>query len=717
MTQLRPTPMELLSNLEKVTGKEYSDSQKDAILHPSGPLWITAGPGSGKTEVLVGRALRLILCENVPPGSIILTTFTERAAANLTHRIASYLDELGFAEVDTTDLWAGTLHSLCNRIMRDYRFAEFRDLELLDEVGRSFFLIEQKDILDDLKSQWKSFPELFGGGVSPAYGPNRWAQVSAAGFIFDRLTEFMVDIDKMASSKLAKARFLAILYRTYRERLRNNYRCDLSVLQEYFLHFLASHTGAEFLRGNPAKGRPPVSQILVDEYQDTNPIQEAIYFELARDAPHNLAVVGDDDQALYRFRGGTVDSLVDFGANAHTRWMADPHRVNLLENYRSHRAIVEWVNDYVGSFAVMKKHGARAPDKKRLIPKSDVSGDYPAVCMISGDGATEVANKAAEFLLAIRSQGLISDWRDVGVLLHSTKETRGNARPYVEAFESRGIPVYNPRNRSLHRDPLVAQLLGALTVTLDRERKVFDGKYQGGKNNEIKGRARSTVEFWLAAYKALAASKEGAALAKYVARSHRAISKKKYDELLNTTVMDVLYRILSFEPFSSALKDPNHATQLATITGLVDAFTVYREGRGLLRASTRIPGGGLSTQLLTAYYYQFAGFIEASGLNDPEDPEDLMPSGYVQMMTVHQAKGLEFPIVLAGSLGNEPRVGRDHWTEDFLAPWSPRKPHGTSKDRAAQDLVRKFYVAFSRPKNALVLCASDSDGNKWGLGR
>lgn len=714
MTSPKVSPLDLVLSLEKVTGKTYSGPQKKAILHADGPLWITAGPGSGKTEVLVGRTLRLILCDGAAPGSIFLTTFTERAAANLSHRIASYLNALGYSDIDSSDLWTGTLHSLCNRIMRDHRFAEFRDLELLDEDARSFFLYEQKDILDSLKGHWAKFPELFGGGFSKTFGPNRWVQVSVGGFVFDRITEYEVNVDRMASSKVARARFLATTYRAYRERLRTNFRCDLAVLQEYFLRFLRSKEGEVFLRGDPVRGRPAIDHILVDEYQDTNPIQESIYFELARGGANNLTVVGDDDQALYRFRGGTVDSLVEFGARARTRWKRTPARVDLMENYRSHPDIVQWVNDYIATFPVMRKGGARAPGKKRMIAKSAISGGYPALSQVRGATMKEAAEQVADFLITLDKAGLISNWRDVGVLLHSTKETRTNAGPYVAALEARGLKVYNPRNRSLTKELIVAQLLGALTTTLDRGKKVLDGKYPDG--HPIMGRSRTPVEAWLDAYAALARTKEGSALAKYVSNSHRAVSKMGFDKLLNTTVMDVLYRILSFEPFSTARNDPNQAVRLAMITNLLDSFTVYQEGRGLLRVSSRTVGGGLSTRFLANYYYQFAGYIESEGLNDPEDASDLMPADYVQMMTVHQAKGLEFPIVIAGSLGKEPRVGRDHWTENFLAPWSPRKPRGSDLDRATQDLIRKFYVAFSRPKNLLILCASDSEENVWGLG-
>ena len=124
----------------------------------------------------------------------------------------------------------------------------------------------------------------------------------------------------------------------------------------------------------------------------------------------------------------------------------------------------------------------------------------------------------------------------------------------------------------------------------------------------------------------------------------------------------------------------------------------------------------MSWNFMMAFYYQFSGFIEAQGLNEPEDPEDLIPSGYVQVMTVHQAKGLEFPIVVVGSLGDEPRVGGDNWTEDFLKSWAPRKPLGSAMERAEQDLIRRFYVAYSRAKNVLILCGKKGSSSRWALG-
>lgn len=124
------SPPELVSRLEKLTSKKYSQDQKDAILHGSGPLWITAGPGSGKTEVLVVRTLKLITCDGIRPESIILTTFTERAARSLLNRLSSYVNDLGMGDsVDATSLKTGTLHSICNSVMRDFRYPSYVDLE------------------------------------------------------------------------------------------------------------------------------------------------------------------------------------------------------------------------------------------------------------------------------------------------------------------------------------------------------------------------------------------------------------------------------------------------------------------------------------------------------------------------------------------------------------------------------------------------------------
>ena len=699
---------ELLTKLQTATRKTYSDDQRDAILYGAGPLWITAGPGSGKSEVLVARALKLMISDEVPAASIVLTTFTEKAAANLVDRITSYLSDLGFSEeIDATELQTGTLHSLCNAIMRDHRYPEFIDLELLDENSRMFFLYNQKDIVEYFQTNWKDFrPIIPGYGISETYGPNKWAATGAAAFMFDRITEFRVDVEAMRNGRNKAARSLADIYDVYRDSLMEKYRCDFATLQEYFLEFLDGPHGAEFLRGDPGRQRPPVTHILVDEFQDTNPIQEEIYFKMASGAPHNLAVVGDDDQALYRFRGGTVDSLVHFGDRCSSAWNVRPHRVNLNENRRSHPGIVQWFNGYVFGSAPMKRPLARAPGKREMVPKASVGGDYPPVCAILKGSMDDAATTLTDFLLGLKSRKLISDWKDVAILLRSTRESPHNAAPYVDALDAKGIPVYNPRNRGLHDDPRIQQLLGTLIATLDKEFETLES---------VRGRVLGEIQKWVKAYQDLVETPEGKDVLEYVTRSRSKIEELEAGVLMNTTIMDILYRILALEPFRTLKENPNYATRFAGITGLMDAFTSFTQGYGLLRTSSA-EAGRMSWKFLRAFYYQFSGFIEAQGLNDPEDPENLVPPGYVQVMTVHQAKGLEFPIVVVGSLSDAPHVSGDNWTEDFLSPWTARKPVGSASDRAEQDLIRRFYVAYSRAKNLLILCGKKGTTSRWARG-
>jgi len=524
--------------------------------------------------------------------------------------------------------------------------------------------------------------------------------------MLDRITEFRVNLASMLSSDNEVAKTLAGMYSSYRNRLRTNYRCDFAALQEYFLRFLDSPHGNEFLRGDSKRQREPIRHILVDEFQDTNPIQEDIYFRIAKDHPHNITVVGDDDQALYRFRGGTVDSLVTFGDRCNREWKVPPSIVNLNENRRSHPEIVKWINDYISQAPPMKKKGVRAPAKRLMIPRAKVGGDYPVVCAIFEKTLEESGSLLADFVTSLRAKKLISDWRDVAILLRSTRESPRNARPFVAPLRDRKVPVYNPRNRALHEDPRIQQILGVLVATLDRDLETL---------NSVRGAVTQEILQWVQAYRQLAASSEGNEIREYVKKANVAINKLEKGRLLNITIMDVLYRILSLKPFGDLKEDPNYTTRFALITDLIDSFTAFTERYGLLRSSSTAPGR-LSFGFLRTLYYQFSGFIEAYGLNEPEDPDDKIPAGFVQVMTVHQAKGLEFPVVIVGSLQDKPEVGGDNWTEDFLAPWSPRKPIGSAQDRAEQDLIRRFYVAFSRAKNLLILCGKRGTASSFAIG-
>lgn len=331
--------------------------QTKVVTHATGPLWVIAGPGSGKTDSIVLRCLKLIVVDGVTPRSIIVTTFTEKAARNIEDRVASYMRHLikidpSLQQVDYTRLRVGTLHGLCNDIMQEFRYVGYQNFRLLSDMEQRLFITEHSSLasIEPPKEQlelWTKLPYLAsgfdpvtGGQWRPQHGrfPNRWVRARGAQMLFNRIVEERVAVKKMRR----KGGFWSIVsdaYEEYRDKLFSRYRCDFAHLQAKFLDFLTTPQGKLFLQGDGTDLYPGVSHVLVDEYQDTNPMQEEIYLRLASPSPHNLCVVGDDDQALYRFRGGTVECMVNFAAACKRGWgteLPDRARQPLPVNYRSH---------------------------------------------------------------------------------------------------------------------------------------------------------------------------------------------------------------------------------------------------------------------------------------------------------------------------------------------------------------------------------------------
>lgn len=382
---------EFVERLERANGEQhddpdwsFTDPQRRAIVHGDGPLHVTAGPGSGKTEILISRALKLLLVEDVEPGSVFLTTFTEKAAQNLEERIVDRLDRIGFEDaVDANELRIGTLHSLCKDVMQEYRYENYANVELLDEDAQQLFVYEECEFVDVLRGSadpeaWKTVTESELDTVwehfephrqswKTGYPPNKWESTELAAELFDRVSQYQGDTDQLRNSPEAAWRATAEGLDRYRKTLRDGRRCDFARLLERFLEFLDSDSGTRFVRGEPGRDRPPLNHVLVDEYQDTNPLQEELYFRLveAMEAP-NVTVVGDDDQALCRFRGGTVECLIRFPERARERFGSEVTEVQLRTNYRSTNDVVEWCNRYVGEHPAMARDGARASGMEPL---------------------------------------------------------------------------------------------------------------------------------------------------------------------------------------------------------------------------------------------------------------------------------------------------------------------------------------------------------------
>lgn len=694
-------------------GYDLDDKQKEAVEYDGGSLWLLAGPGSGKSEVLVTRTLKLLCVDGVKPRSILLTTFTTKAARNLEDRLATYLAALqdtdsSLQSVDLADIRIGTLHSLCNDILQEYRYPKYQNVRLLDQVEQDLFAYRYAEKIAEHKDLafWRQFDHAVPDWRDKKYCPNKWKRVKAAVTLFNHIVEDRVDVQKML---LARGHWatLAEFYQQYAQALRDNHRCDFAHLQSCFLEFLTSPAGQRFLEGD-GKNQPPLLHVLVDEYQDTNPIQERIYLALAKQTPHNITVVGDDDQALYRFRGGNVSCMVNFDQACMAALSECPHKIQLDKNYRSHSDIVDFFNSYITSFSEMTAQGVRAPGKNPVKAASSITGSYPAVSWLTrkkaGDLAAAVADLVKKHLIG---DGIISDYSQCVLLVRSAKDSERNAGPFITALQQQGISVYNPRSKYFMESEEVQCLLAALVKVIDRK-YTFISDYKDPKGEPFSW--VKTVQEWFNTLDNV--------------RSNSSISTSRLDDylkhsnlnlpnlcaankggFLNLNLLEIIYRILALEPFRTWQQDLVRNQRLSKVTRLFDGYHSFK----LDGLRSNASGTDLDPSFLNQFYWMFISYLIEAGIDDDEDEEVIVPQGYLPIMTIHQAKGLEFPFVFVAQLGQNKGVGSAQILERDLAPFRQELYIRTTRrpeELAVEDDIRLLYVAYSRAQHGLILVAT-----------
>lgn len=272
-----------------------NEAQKEAINTVEGPVLITAGPGTGKTFTLVKRAVYLIQECNIQPEQIMMATFTEKAAKELITRITNELAERNIS-VNINEMYIGTFHSLCLRIIkenleytrlkRNYRLLDTFDQKYL--VFRNFYKFKNIEGINELLST---------GGT--------WKRSDEICNYINHLSEEMVDVEALQLDNNPEIKTLGKILAIYQELLEEGNLIDFSTIHTECYRLLIGNK--QILEELQDKLR----FLMIDEYQDTNYIQEQIVFLLG-EKHHNVCVVGDDDQGLYRFRGATIRNILEF---------------------------------------------------------------------------------------------------------------------------------------------------------------------------------------------------------------------------------------------------------------------------------------------------------------------------------------------------------------------------------------------------------------------
>jgi DNA helicase-2/ATP-dependent DNA helicase PcrA len=301
---------------------------------------------------------------------------------------------------------------------------------------------------------------------------------------------------------------------------------------------------------------------------------------------------------------------------------------------------------------------------------------------VSGASKSSVAKRTATLVKELKESGKLTDYSQVALLLPSVRYEKSG--DYIEAFAELGIPSYCPRAKAYFSNDEVKLMLGSIAFILDWTTE-FRGDVRGGKIAELVEHIDESIDRIESEFDDL-----HAALVKLRAEVRGLGPTGSSDK----RVADFPYLLLPYAPFSDSLKQPIASRNISKLTKLLAAFHQYY-GYSVVTGKNLV-------SLRNSIFNSFFRFLYESGEDDVEDPDEMFPPGMVQIMTIHQSKGLEFPFVLVGGLEKGPRYSTKS-LDELSAKYSDQVPFEPSNKIGEFDDMRLFYVAMSRPQHLLAL--------------
>jgi DNA helicase-2/ATP-dependent DNA helicase PcrA len=571
---------------------DLNPSQRAAVEHRGGPLLIVAGAGSGKTRVLTRRIAHLLATNDATPGQILAITFTNKAAGEMKERVADLVGNRARA------MWVSTFHSACVRILRS-------EAGRLD-VSSSFTIYDAADsqrlmsmVMRDMSLDPKKFtPRSF------------VAQVS-------NLKNELIDHETYASRAANQMEELvAEAYGEYQRRLRRANAFDFDDL-------ISSTVAVLQLFPDVAEHyRRRFRHVLVDEYQDTNHAQYVLIKELVGpDTPDvpagQLCVVGDADQSIYAFRGATIRNIEEF-----ERDYPNAKTIMLEQNYRSTQTILTAANTVIA-----RNQGRR---EKRLW--TDAGAGHPIVAYVADDEHDEASFIAGEIDRLTDDEGLKPS--DVAVFYR----TNAQSRSVEEIFIRVGMPYRVVGGTRFYERKEVRDAIAYLRALANPDDEVSLRRILNVPRRGIGERAEAMVEaFGQRERITFGAALDRAAEAPGIAtRSLSAISAFTTMMTDLRTLVEsgadaatVLQAVLEQSGYLAELQASTDPQDETRVENLAELESVAQE------FATDNPEGTL------------ADFLERVSLvaDSDEIPDDDESGGVVTLMTLHTAKGLEFPVV------------------------------------------------------------------------
>ena len=620
---------------------QLSAVQQEAVVYRDGPQLVIAGAGSGKTRVLTHK-IAYLLQQGMEPWAVLALTFTNKAAREMKERIAMLV-----GEERSRYLNMGTFHSVFSHILR-------MESETIG-YDRQFTIYDQSDSRALVKTIIKEL-----GLDEKQYQPASVAdQISRVKNHLIRPKDYALNTQLIHADAQRHQDRLLDIYRSYVERCRRANAMDFDDLLVYTYQLFEEH---EEVRQKYARR---YQYVLVDEYQDTNRVQQAILWQLTRDR-QQLCVVGDDAQSIYSFRGAMIDNILNFTQQYHQAKV-----FKLEQNYRSTRAIVNAANSLI-------KHNARQ------IPKQVFSNKEEGEPLRLYHTKTDKEEALVVMKEIEHRHRLGTSYDDMAILYR----TNSQSRTFEECFRKQGIPYRIYGGLSFYQRKEIKDIIAyfRLVINPDDEeafRRIINYPTRGIGNTTLTRIAdvahQHEVSLWevishltfyqlklspatvkkVEAFRVMieefaqrAETEDAYQLGKDIVRQS-GISK----EIFSGTDTEALSRQANVDEFMSALSD----------------FVAQKKEEDELAHAS-----------LAAFLQEVALLTDQdAALDDAEGPK-------LVMMTIHSAKGLEFPIVFV--------VG----VEENVFP----SPRAIDSMRALEEERRLLYVAITRAEKVCVLtCA------------
>ncbi|NTS40044.1 UvrD-helicase domain-containing protein [Flavisolibacter sp. BT320] len=622
--------------------KGLNDRQRDAVETTEGPLMIVAGAGSGKTKVLTTRIAHL-MNRGVDAFNILALTFTNKAAAEMKERVEHILQNR-----EARNLYIGTFHSVFARIMR----AEAHRIG----YPNAFTIYDT----DDAKSVVKAVTNELNLDVQH-YKPNAvYNRISAAKNALVGPKEYKTDYYLQQEDMRANRPMIGHIYEAYAKRCFKNGAMDFDDLL-FKMYELLKHF-PEVLH----KYQHKFKYILIDEYQDTNPAQYEI-IKLLGAVHENVCVVGDDAQSIYSFRGATIQNILQFQKD-----YDDVKVIKLEQNYRSSSNIINIANE------IIKNNKGQIP--KTLFTEHPPGEKIKLVrTMTDNDEGKFVADQIQELRLRNHFKN-----KEFSILYR----TNAQSRSYEESLRRANIPYTIYGGISFYQRKEVKDYIAYLRIIVnpkDEEalKRIINYPIRGIGKTSVDRAILAANERNISMWEVL----EDAAASGYRAGTLQAIEefvlmiRSFHSMLQNKNAYDIAFHVGKQTGFVKELfndKSTEGVQRYENVQELLNSIKEFTE------TPTNEESGEVGDKGLGTYLQQITLLTDS----DQKDPD----ADTVKLMTIHAAKGLEFPVVFVGGL------------EEGLFP----NAMSINTREELEEERRLFYVAVTRAKGRLYLTYSNT---------